>query len=375
MRKREVRWLVVTAMGLSFMLIALPSTARERRGTRKRAKETQAESKQPEGAVAKETQAESKQLEGAVAKETQAESKQLEGVVATVNGKVITRDSFDKELARIINETRSPGNPFFGQMPNVGEMALDGLIGRELMYQESQKEGIKAEAELVDRELAATKKRFSTQEEFDRALESVNLTEAAMKSDIARNMAMQQFVDEKFAKKIHISDEEIKAYYTDNLAKFEMPEQVRARHILVRVVLGAGEKDKAEALTKTKEIQKKLNKGGDFAALAGEVSGCPSRSKGGDLGYFTRKLMVKPFSDTAFAMKVGDVSDIVETRFGYHLIKVIDKKPAGRRPFKEVKEDLQQYLKLIKLGKEIEGFVSKLKETANIVRMLPNKTK
>ena len=108
--------------------------------------------------------------------------------------------------------------------------------------------------------------------------------------------------------------------------RIKKPEQVKASHILVKVDAGADEAKKAEARKKIQEIQQKVKAGGDFEALATENSDCPSKAKGGDLGFFERGQMVKPFEEAAFALKPGEVSGIVETQFGYHIIKVQEKK-------------------------------------------------
>jgi peptidyl-prolyl cis-trans isomerase C len=103
--------------------------------------------------------------------------------------------------------------------------------------------------------------------------------------------------------------------------------------------------------------------------LAKEFSECPSNIKGGDLGYFGRGKMVKPFEDAAFALKTGEVSDIVETRFGYHLIKVVDKKPASVMGYEDVKDQVGQFLKKQKTGKELKGYIEELRKKAVIEKV------
>jgi peptidyl-prolyl cis-trans isomerase C len=120
---------------------------------------------------------------------------------------------------------------------------------------------------------------------------------------------------------------------------------VRASHILIKADPQADESQKAAARKKIKEIQNKLSKGEDFTALAREYSEGPSGTKGGDLGYFSRGQMVKPFEDAAFTSAPGQVSDIVETRLGYHLIKVTEKKPETIVAYADIKDQLQEYLK------------------------------
>lgn len=125
---------------------------------------------------------------------------------------------------------------------------------------------------------------------------------------------------------------------------------------------------KAESRKKIEDIQQKLRKGDDFSALAKEYSQCPSGSEGGDLGYFQRGQMVKPFEQAAFALGPGEVSDIVETKFGYHLIRLADKKPESVVPYEDIKDRIGQYLKQEKAEKDVVSYVQNLEEKAKVER-------
>ena len=118
---------------------------------------------------------------------------------------------------------------------------------------------------------------------------------------------------------------------------------------------------KDEARKKIEMVRQRLRKGEDFAALAREFSQCPSSAKGGDLGYFKRGKMAKPFEEAAFGLKAGEVSDIVETRFGFHLIKLVDKKPEGTIRYEDVKEKIGQYLKREKVKNQVSLYVEELR--------------
>jgi peptidyl-prolyl cis-trans isomerase C len=183
-------------------------------------------------------------------------------------------------------------------------------------------------------------------------------------------LAIQQFIDAHIAQKATVSDQEIKTFYESRPALFKQPEQVRASHILIKVEPQADESHKTAARKKIQKIQQRLQKGEDLAALAQEFSQCPSSAKGGDLGYFRRGQMVKPFEEAAFALKPGEVSDVVETKFGYHLIKVIEKKSETTIAFEDIKDRLEQYLKQEKVQKEVSLYAQKLKEKAKVERFL-----
>jgi peptidyl-prolyl cis-trans isomerase C len=165
-----------------------------------------------------------------------------------------------------------------------------------------------------------------------------------------------------------VTDEEASKYYMDNVLQFSQPEQVQASHILL------GNKDmddaaKATAKAKAEEVLKQVEAGGDFAALAKEHSTCPSKERGGDLGYFPKEQMVPEFANAAFAMKVGDVSDIVETQFGYHIIKVTGRKEAQTQQLDEVKETIIAGLKNKKRQEFWAKYRLKMREAAKIEKL------
>jgi peptidyl-prolyl cis-trans isomerase C len=177
-------------------------------------------------------------------------------------------------------------------------------------------------------------------------------------------------IDKQLADKATVSDEEIKTYYNSNPESFKQPEQVKASHILIKVDPKADEAQRAQARKKIEEVQQRVKKGEDFAALAKEFSQCPSSAQGGDLGYFGRGQMAKPFEDAAFAMAPGEVSNIVETNFGFHIIKTVDKKSESVMAYEDVKEKLGQYLKQNKLKDQVKVYVGQLKEKAKVERLL-----
>jgi len=288
-----------------------------------------------------------------------------------VNGSVITQRDFDSEMAGVHRELASRGQLLnASQLAETKRKVLEELINRELLYQESQKKGIKVDEAAVDEQMRKLKDRFPSEAEFKTALSKMNLSEAALKSTIARGMAIQRFVDKQFVQNTAISDEESKNYYDSHPDMFMEPEKVKASHILIKVDAEADETQRTQARRKLEKIQQKLEKGEDFAALAKEFSEGPSSARGGDLGYFRRGQMVKPFEDAAFALKPGEVSGIVETRFGYHLIKSGDKKPATKIAYEDIKERLQQHLKGEKVRKEVSLYVELLKGKAAVERFL-----
>lgn len=308
----------------------------------------------------------------AVATLVSAEEKPVpEDNIALVNGVAITKAEFDRGMARVQRQLTGMGRPLGdSHLAKMQEDVLVSLIESELLYQESQKEGIKIDEAAIDEQLAAVKKRFPDEAEFQEALNEQNVFEADIRSDFRRGKAVEQLIDEKVVSKISVSDEETMGYYDQNLNLFKQPEQVQASHILIKADPDADESQKAQAREELEGIRRKLQEGEDFAALAKEFSQGPSSTKGGDLGYFGRGQMVKPFEEAAFALEPGEVSDIVQTRFGYHLIKVTDKKAESAIPYDDVKDRLEQYLKQRKIQKEVSLYVEGLKAKAELERFV-----
>lgn len=187
-----------------------------------------------------------------------------------------------------------------------------------------------------------------------------------MKREYRYGMVVQKFLTEKFVAATELKEEKVKQYYDDNPAFFMQPERVRARHILVQAPENSDDERKEEALKKIKEVQEKLKAGGDFAELAKEYSEGPTNVRGGDLGYFRRGQMVEPFEKAAFAMEPGQISDIVKTKFGYHIIKLEDKQPEGLIPFEEIKDKLAEFLKQEEVQMKINAFLKEARKTAQI---------
>jgi len=291
--------------------------------------------------------------------------------VAVVNGVTISKGEFDRELDFFVRRAAPGGQqlPDF-QMAKMKNEVLDSLIDRELLFQESQKKGIHVKPETVTEQLNKIEQKYPNKDEFKKLLTDMGLTESDVKAQIERGMAIQELIDKEVADKITVSDEESKSFYDKNPQLFEQPEQVKASHILIKVEAEATDAQKAEARKKIESVQQKVKNGEDFATLAKTYSEGPSGPNGGDLGYFRRGQMVKPFEDAAFSLQINETSNIVETQFGYHLIKVVDKKPAKKMDYAEVKDRLNDHLKQQKMDAEAGVYIDNLRKDAKIEKFL-----
>jgi peptidyl-prolyl cis-trans isomerase C len=249
------------------------------------------------------------------------------------------------------------------------DRALDQLIDFELIYQEARKLTVDDLEKQVDFKLAQSKAKFASPAEFDDYLKKEGLTEKELTDQIRRYTLGVNYIEKTIASKITISDDEVKKFYEDNKARFAQDPEVRASHILIGVDAAAGDADKKKAREKAEALLKEIKGGKEFAELAKSNSTCPSSAQGGDLGFFKAGQMVPAFEQAAFALKPGEVSGVVETQFGYHIIKLTEKKEGKVTPLDEVKDKLRDYLKNQKVNKSIGEFVTELRKKATIEKL------
>lgn len=291
--------------------------------------------------------------------------------VATVNGAAITKKAYDQEYQIILSQMQQRGQRVGDdQLASFRNQVLDQLIGSELLFQESQQKGVAISEEKLTQQMADIKKKFPSQAEFDEGLADMGMTETDMKAKIKKSMAIQELITKHLTKDTAVSDDDAKSFYKERAELFQSPEKIRASHILIKSAPDAAPADKAAAMKKIKEIQGKMKKGEDFAELAKKNSECPSAQNGGDLDFFGRGQMVKPFEEAVFALAPGQTSDIVETQFGFHLIKMTEKKSAETVPFEKAKDKIKEHLSMNKTREAIDQHINQLKASAKIEKFM-----
>ena len=222
--------------------------------------------------------------------------------VASVNGVAITSEDLEREVENIKHKMsrRMPGVP----MPeDLEDKALENIINRQLLLEESRKAGIKVEDSEIEAIWQQTVAKFPSEEAVREILKKENVTEEIVRSDIRSGLTLQKYIESEFTAKADVSEEDIKEYYDKNSSRFKRPEMVKASHILIKVEDKADDAKKAEARKKIEEVEILVQEGKDFAELAKEYSEGPSSVKGGELGFFGRGQMVKPFSDAALRLE------------------------------------------------------------------------
>jgi len=277
--------------------------------------------------------------------------------IAEVNKSGITSDQLQSAFLSAISRYDDKTLSSLDQSAIVSfkKNILDQLINYELFYQQAQKENIKISNDDINLEIDKIKDNFSSPEEFNEALKANNITLAQLKEDVKRQLMINSILEET-RNQITITDDELLEYYNENKESLHEPEQIHARHILVKT-----EEEANNLLLQLKEGVT------DFAEMAKEKSIGPSAPSGGDLGFFARGQMVKEFEDAAFSLDPGEISGVVQTQFGYHIIKCEDKKEEYSPTFEEAKEKINNTLKQQRENEAISALNLKLREEAVIV--------
>jgi len=290
---------------------------------------------------------------------------QIPDVLAHVNGEDVTKADLDRAVQAL--EARAGGPVPAEQRDQVVRGVLDQLIGYKVLVQETRARKVAVPDADVDARIGQIRGQFPSEAEFTQMLTQRNLTLEQVKSDARQDMAIAKLIEDEIASKVAVKPEQVTDFYAKNPDQFKQGESVRASHILISVPKGADAAAKAQARSKAEQVLKEVKGGGDFAALAKQHSADPgSAAKGGDLGFFQQGQMVGPFNDAAFSLAPGAISDLVETDFGFHIIKVAEKKEGRTIPLEEVRPQVEQYLERLNRQEQTETFVNGLKAKGKI---------
>ncbi|MCG8404991.1 MAG: peptidylprolyl isomerase [Phycisphaerales bacterium] len=307
-------------------------------------------------------------------------------VAVTVNGHEILESKIE-EMLKIIIDSQSRGRPLppaaRAQMrEQLKPRIVETLIDNRLLDEDAERSKLtvtdKEFVEEMEKSLQSyllqsgiSRKEFGEriQAEQGMPLEAFISKRAAL-PEFRQSIRQQRLLEKKFPNDVKVSPDEVKTQYQQDLeARYTKPAMVKASHILIGTGPSTTAEEKAEAKKKAETILSEVKKpGADFAALAGQHSSCSSKSNGGDLGFFPRKgAMVEPFAAAAFTLKTGQISDVVETQFGYHVIKVTEKKEAEVTTLADATESIRQQLRSQKIAQLRGKHVAALRKDAKIV--------
>ena len=295
----------------------------------------------------------------------------LPETVATVDGSAIKKEELEKAFNEVLSAQKISAAEVPEQQRLQGyRMLLDDIIANKLLAKFS------ADTKVTDAEVNAQYERikgnFASEAELKKQVEAAGETLDKVKTGLRDRLREEHWIDAQIKDKVKVSDKDAEEFYKKNPDKFKSPEQVRASHILVKVDADAKPEVVVEKQKAAQAIADRVKKGEDFATLAKELSEDPSaKENSGDLNFFTRDAMVPEFSKAAFAMKKGDISDPVRSEFGYHVIKVTDRKDSETVSLEKVKPQLLAFLEKQKKQEEIDKVLQDMRAKAEVKINLP----
>lgn len=282
---------------------------------------------------------------------------------ASVNGVEIAGEAVQFELDRLVRFYQSHGmtpEEIRRNLPQLEEKALEQAIGAKLLLDRAEELAVPVTAADVDAEVAKVVAQVGGEENFRQALAAQGLSEAAFRKELEKGARVNKLVEQACAGVEEPTDDEVAAFYAAHRAEFVTPPQVHCQHILVK---GTG----SEAFEKIRAIRERVvNGGADFAEEAKRHSDCPSGQNGGSLGWFGRGMMVPEFDRAAFEMKKGEISDVITTQFGYHIIYKADEKGGDAQTLVDVHDQIKDLLRHQARGRAMDAFVAELREKAKI---------
>lgn len=313
----------------------------------------------------------------ASAAEAPAAATELPDPVAVVEGEKISRADLEKAFNSALGasgmnpDELDPAQKMAGYREILDQLIVDKLVARKASSVEIK------DADL-EKEISQFKAQFPNEDAFNTVMQKEGETETSFRENVKRMLQQRQWMEQKVGDKADVPAADVQKFYEQNKKEFEHPELVRASHILILTPENADEKTVAE---KKKAAEAALvrvtKKKEDFTSVAKEVSEEPgAKQSGGDLSFFPKDRMVPEFANAAFGMDKGEISkEPVRTKFGWHIIKVTDKKPAGTMPFEEVKQQVTSYLKGAKQRDAIRSVIDSLRAEAKVENKLPDAPK
>ena len=288
---------------------------------------------------------------------------------AVVNGVEISEEAVSFELDRLVRFYMSHSMSMEDvkkNLPKLEEKALEQAIGAKLLLDRSAQLDIPVSAADIDAEIAKVVMQVGGEENYRKALAAQNITEEAFRKELEKGARVNKLVEQACSSVPEPTEEEVTACYEARKDEFVTPHEVLCQHILVKTAEDDIPEAKSAAFEKIRAIRERVVAGGDFAAEAQANSDCPSGAEGGSLGWFGRGMMVPEFDKAAFEMKKGEVSDIVTTQFGYHIIYKADERGGEAKTLIDVHDQLKDLLRHEARGRAMDAFVAELRENATI---------
>lgn len=287
-------------------------------------------------------------------------------IAARVNGVSITEQQIEMALDEYMPRAYFHGNVTAEKRAAFRPKALEDLIKKELYLQEAKKIGLEVKKEDLKAELKKYRDKFSSEKDFRRELKNAGFTLEQFEQFLENKLLLKVFTEEEISKKSGVSEEYLKDFYARNKESYVLPDAFRVRHILIRVAPTADNQERAKLKKDAEDVLAKAKGGEDFGELAYKYSMDDYRVKGGDLGLLHKGRMLPEIESVALDMAVGQISDIIETIYGYHIVKLDEKVPGKQLSFEESRDKIKQSAEETRRN-EIEGnLLNKLKANAKI---------
>ena len=294
------------------------------------------------------------------------------GAAARINGVEISNATLEKNFEEYQreNDVNLSNIRYPDRVKVMRREVLDGLIEQELVWQVVQEKGQYASDEDVQRSLEQIRGQFDSEDKYKTKIAIEGFTPESYQDHVRRMVSASLYLGQ-VSDQATVTLDEIHEFYVANPDKFVVPESLHAKHILLIVHPNANEETRAPIRERMNAIIAELEGSADFAVLAAKYSEDGSKASGGDLGYIYRGQMVGPFEDAAFATDVGEVSGIIETVYGLHLIKVEDRQPEQTVPEDMAREQIYDYMLEQKRQQMIRDEISALRADAKIEVLIP----
>ncbi len=286
-----------------------------------------------------------------------------------VNGQVIPDEAIQFEFERLVrfySEHGMSNDQIKQNLPELVEQAQNQAVGAKLLLDEAAKLDIPVSEAEVDQQVEQIVTQIGGREAFIKALDTQKTTEAKFREQMRQGKRVDKLVEQATSGTEEPTEADIEKYFADHKAEFSKGEQVLAQHILVTPD-GDSQTSKSEAYEKISAIRERIASGvKSFESEAAEHSTCPSGKEGGSLGWFGRGMMVKEFDSEAFAMEIGEISGIIETQFGYHIIKKTDHEKGGETNFVDARDQIRDLIRHSRRGAAMTAYVEELRSKATI---------
>jgi len=300
-------------------------------------------------------------------KKTNITSTQLENenkIIARINGHVI----YEKQLTPVLKMESKKFKKFSSNnlsketILNIRKRALDKIISTELLYQEGMKLRNEDIEKKIDRQIDAMNKKNT------RELKKIN--KERIREIAKRNVYIDEYLSRNDLINPKVSEKKIRALYESGKKKYIAPEKVKVKHVLIKIDKNDKPEEIKKARKKIEEARNAILSGKSFGEIVNKYSQCDSVKGEGDLGFIKRGFMPSEFDEVAFSIKPGELSEIIRTNFGFHVLKVLNKEPARQIPYDQLKKFFSKYLQKKESKIQINEHIKTLRQKADIEILL-----